>query len=381
MGWVPCPIAPLRGSCISWPNFGVRLQFEDVQMVMNRHRWGGRHGAPLSSIAISTDWDVICNTRCGPVICKFDLEPVIMDQDLVLHTTQRLFITDRRIASRFETLFDDPGSLNPFRACKHHVLLADGISSHISGWLESYHNRRFDRKRRWHRTALTWCRYCSTCFYLEAVFLVDGGSGTTGREGQGLLPVEGLEITLHSWMLLGSCEDIFSPTWFNMSKQRGVIEPIPFVFLVLGANRVTEEMFKIVLPRIQKQYSQKLPRFETLNHPSLLSAIDQGEALENDPFEVTHHEFTKILRAAGHRIDRLNMNFLVDKALEGKWGWYKELLRSDQPEPVRTAIRIIHEHKRNNTKARLKRLESRVLAKLSLGWFKPSHSESNEKLK
>jgi hypothetical protein len=378
MGWAPCPTAPLRGSYISWPNFGVRLQFEDVQMVMDRHRWGGRHGAPLSSIAISTDWNVIGNTRCGPVVCKFDLEPEIVDQSLVLHTTQRIFTTDRRIVSRFETLFDDPDSLNPFRACKHHVILADGISSHISRWLESYHNRKFDHARRWHETALTWCKYCSTCSFSEVVFLVDGGPGTTQREGQDLVPAEGLEITLHSWMLLGSCEDTFSPAWFNMSKQRGPIEPRYPVFLVLGANRITVDMFRIVLPRVGKQYSKKFPCFETLNHPSLLSAIDRAVALENDPFEVKHHEFTKILRAAGHKIDRLDLKSLVDKALEGRWMWYKEHLRSDQPESVRTAMRIIQEHKRNNAKAKLKKLGSRVLAKLSLGLFKTSQIESKK---
>lgn len=75
MEWISCPTAPQKGTYLSWPKFGVRLQFENVQMVMNRHRLGDSHGAPLSSIATSTAWSVNKTVGNSPFPFKIDLEP------------------------------------------------------------------------------------------------------------------------------------------------------------------------------------------------------------------------------------------------------------------------------------------------------------------
>lgn len=62
-------------------------------MVMNRHRFGDSHGgAPLSSIAISTAWSPNNKTvGNSPFPFKIDLEPGIINEDLMVHATQRLF--------------------------------------------------------------------------------------------------------------------------------------------------------------------------------------------------------------------------------------------------------------------------------------------------
>jgi hypothetical protein len=376
MEWVSCPTAPQKGMCISWPNFGVHLQFEDVQMVMNQHRWGGLHGAPLTSIAMNTDWTVIRNAQDSPpFLCKFDLEPEILDDNLVVHATQRLFFTQRQThglgSARVDFVRE---SSNAFKVCKHHNEFAEAFFCYIDS-ISRDHNMltltpAWDSGRAFSR----WCSTCATGFYLEAAYHGNWASREPGSQGLDM-PADGLELILYSWVLLGECEHIFSPSWFNVAEQRGAESNPGFsdqAILRMKAMAL-EAVNRVALPKIRKQHSELSPCFEAIRHPSLLPAIDRAVAMENDPLVAKHHELTKILRAAGHRVGQFDMERLVQMASMGRLGWCDGLVPSNRPGALRTALRILSQHKRKNAKARLKILGCSVLAKLTCGRFKISH--------
>jgi hypothetical protein len=359
MEWISCPAAPDKGSGISWPSFGVQLQFPDLQMVMNRHRWGGLHGAPLSSIAINTDWKVIRDTASGPSsLCKFDLEPGILGDNLVVHAMQRLFFTQRQTYGLNAHVDLVRKLSDTFKVCKHRDCFATTFFWTIDPPPEDRNTPSLASVWNRKRTELKWCSSCNTCFFLQAVYHGNWSpSGGPNSEGMDM-PADGLELILHSWMLLGGCEYTFSPCWLNISEQLGVVgDPIYSDFIMLQAKALASETFnRIRMPNVQAQYSQAYWSLVGIYHPSLLPAIDHAVALENDPSATEHHEFKKMLRAVGLKIDMS--------------------VFSDPPEALETALEIPSQHKRTSAKAaRVERLWSSILAKLTCGWFKTSHAE------
>ena len=138
---------------------------------------------------------------------------------------------------------------------------------------------------------------------------------------------------------------------------------------MLRAKKLASERFKrVMLTKVQSQYSQMSWCLDAIRHPSLLPAIDRAVALENDPFAAKHHELTKILTAARHKAHKLDMKYLVDVALGVRpriWDscltWYAR-----DAESLLIAVRILKEHERNNAPpGPLQRLRTRVWAGLS----------------
>jgi len=367
MEWLSCPGVPGKGMCVSWPNFGVRLQFEDVQMVMNWHRWGGQHGAPLYSIATSTDWD-LRNVRNGPLPCKFRLEPEIVDENLMLQVTQSLFFTKRRIEHEHKAFDRVLDALDALKVCKHHSLL----TYHL---FEAIKNIFVDRyllwsEPGWYRTMtrLRHCSSCYTCFCLEAVYHGDWSANKKPKDYVWDAPADGIELKLHTWMLVGDCDQTASQCWLNLSEQRGTDgQGYPDSEMLLAKIIAAERFERVMLPRVLKQYSQKCASSFS-SYPQLLPTIDRAVALADDPSEAKHHELTKILRAARHKVNgSFDMEYLVENAL-GEipfWHGYK-LFPFDRYKSLRIAMRIVKEHERNNAKAGpMESLWARFQAKLS----------------
>ena len=368
MEWITCPASPEKGMCVSWPTFGVHLQFEDVQMVMNQYRFGGLHGAPLSSIAISKEWDVK-KFQSSPLPYEFGLEPGIVDENLMIHVTQRLFFTKGQIEHEFNPFGHVSDALGAFKVCKHHSTFA----SHLFWVINKLFVNRYLlwHDPGWNRSVSTLqrCSGCNTCFCLEAVYHGDWSTGMELESHVWNMPADGIELTLHSWTLLGGCEHTFSPSWLNVAEQRGADGPIYPGSTMLKAKEVAAAVFeRVMLPRVQEQHAQMSSCLEAVHHSSLLATIDRAVALVDDPFAAKHHELTRLLRAARHKVgDPNDMEYLVENAL-GRipfWHGYK-LFPFDRSKSLRIAMRIVKEHERKNTKAGpSESLGARVQARLS----------------
>jgi hypothetical protein len=376
--WMLCPKALQKGMRISWPKFGVYLQFPEVQMVMNRHRWGDPHGTLLSSIAISTDWKPIKIFQRIPFVCKFDLEPAFIEGNLTIYIAQRLFFTRRQIEHETEAFGTVRDSTAVFKACKHVAAFTEMFLTIY--WLcKDRHHMRFDPGWNMKRYELQVCQSCNTCWCLEAIYHGDWSASMTPAENVWHPPADGFELTLHSWKPLGTCEHTFSPSWLILAEQREPDTPIYPDHTVVKARKIALETFmRIMLPEVQKAHSQMNWSQGAMYHRSFLPAIDRAVAIEDDPFTTKHHELTNILRAARYKVGRFDMDFLVHDALGIKPEGYDhgKLKAAEKPKHVRTAMKIIEKHKRNPTGAGfLKRLlGSRVYNKLP-GVLKKSHSK------
>ena len=264
-------------------------------MVMNRHRWGGLHGAPLSSIAMDTDWDAVRNAQHKPFLYKFGLKPEIVDENLVIHATQLLFLTKRQIEHAFTGYDFVRNLLNTFKVCGHHSRFKQYLLGAIQSLFRDDHLPNTGSG-----TSLQQCRDCKTCFCLEVVCHGDwSGSASTKPESHVWdVPADGLELTMHSWMLLGDCEHVLSTLWLNIAEQRGQRITSPY------ANHFAASTFdRIVLPKVREQHSQMpLCHLAAIQHPSLLPAIDRALALENDPFETS---ITSLAQSSEQRNSRL----------------------------------------------------------------------------
>jgi hypothetical protein len=347
-------------------------------MVMNRHRWGDLHGAPLSSIAISTDWRPIKLFQRTPFVCKVDLEPAVIEGNLTIYIAQRLFFTKRQIEHETDAFGTVEDSTAVFRACKHVAAFTEMFST-IYLLCRDRHHMRFDPGWNMKRYELQVCQGCNTCWCLEAIYHGDWSASMTPAENVWLAPADGFELTLHSWKLLGTCEHTFSPSWLILAEQREPDRPIYPDRTVAKAREIALETFKrIMLPEVQKAHSRMNWSQGATCHRSFLPAIDRAVAIENDPFASKHHELTKILKAAKHKVSRFEMDFLVQDALaiEPEGHVHRKLKAAEKPEHVRVAMKIIEKHKRNPTGAGfLKRLlGSRVYNKLP-GVLKKSHSK------
>jgi hypothetical protein len=295
----------------------------------------------------------------------------------VVHTSQRLFFTQRQ-TSGFGACIDFMSeSSDAFKVCKHRDESTDTIHWTIGTLFRDPIMVTSCPAWDCTRTKSQWCSICATCFFVEVAY---HGNWCASRKPGSLgldMPADGLELTLHTWMFLGGCELVFSPTWLNIAEQRGVgSHPIyPERTMLTIKNIALGTFSRVIKPAIQERYSQTCWSLAGIYHPSLLPAIDRAVALENDLYAAKYHEITKILRAAGHKVDKFDMYWLVQMALKRRLGWCDELVSSNRPEALRTALRILSQHKRSNATTRVKRLVSSVLAKLSCGWFKMSPSQ------
>lgn len=369
MEWISCPAAPEKGMCVSWPTFGVHLQFQDVQMVMNQHRLGGLHGAPLSSIAISTDWEITRNDRGGPFLCKFDLEPEIEDGNLMFHATQRLFFTQRQTEFWCKSINFVRDSSSAFKVCKHRNISDDYVSPDIRRLFLDHVLFRFEPVFKQRRTELLWCSDCHTCYCLEFTYHGNWFASMKLERHVWNMPADGIELTLHTWMLLGSCEQTFSPCWLNVSEQREADAPMYPEHTMLKAKKIASETFqRVMLDKVQTQFSQLSWCLDAIHHASLLPAIDRTVVLENDPFAAKHHDFTRVLTAARHKVDKVDMEYLVHVALGIRprmWNSHLKVCAYDA-ESLLLAVRILKEHERKNAPAGpLQKFRARVWAGLS----------------
>ena len=340
-------------------------------MVMNQHRLGGLHGAPLSSIALSTDWNIIRNDRDAPFLCKLSLEAEIVNGSLMVHATQRLFFTQRQTTLRCKNLINIVrDSSSAFKVCKHRCqsnrCLVEKLGQLFAGNLSNYIEPAYRQKR----TELQRCSDCHTCYCLEATYHRNWYTSMDPESHDWNIPADSIELTLHTWMLLGRCEHTFSPLWLNVSEQLGANAPIYPEHTMLKAKKIASEIFqRVMLTKVQTQYSQMSWCFDAIHHPSLLPAIDRAVALENDPFAAKHHELTKILTAARHRVHKLDMRNLVDVALGVRPGTWDSCLRAyyfHDAESLRIGVRILKEHERNNAPpGSLQRFRAKVWAGLS----------------
>lgn len=180
-----CPSSE-KTSWLSWPEFDVCLQFENVQMVMNRHCWGEAHGAPLNSLSLHTPWKFVNNQQGTLFLAKFDMEPKIVDGRLILRTTQRAFFTKDQ--ARITTV----NSL--FKVCKHKMTRC--LELNLASLMEESDSDL--EKDQTYRSKLFVCSRCSV--FHDTSILENGLFEEATRADAGM------EFVLRTWMDLGQCE-------------------------------------------------------------------------------------------------------------------------------------------------------------------------------
>lgn len=199
--WISCPTANTKGMWLSWRYFNFHLQYEDVQMVMNRHRFGEVHGASLDSIAVNTDWQVLRRRR-DTFLGMLNIEPEIIQGTLVLRTCQRLHFP-KTVSKTW--LFSICAS-NLLKVCEHEI-------NQVRLTCEIYNLAK--PQGLWSGTGPETCKQggthsCPLCYthYSAAVLLHNNCSISAG-----------MEIVLSTWTNLGSCKWSFSAPWLTASWQ------------------------------------------------------------------------------------------------------------------------------------------------------------------
>ncbi|KAF2423415.1 hypothetical protein EJ08DRAFT_451102 [Tothia fuscella] len=208
-------------------DFGYVLRFGHVQSVMDRHFLGEKFGVPMSTLAVSTPWRRVGylfgkpDTRAPedtvrdyidvstPYFRKVDITSKIVDDELVLATTQRYWIH----GSEVKTLITDQGR-KPFRmeVCSHQcghrrcdggddeddmnalqksmfdVLEVAALIDGSSPAPRSLHVWQGDVKH---------CKECPTEFLISAMYEYP----------------RKIEIAVQSWQILGNGRDITERGW------------------------------------------------------------------------------------------------------------------------------------------------------------------------
>lgn len=90
----PCAKYPTAGMWLHYDDLNLHIPYQQVRMVMRRHRLGPAFGVSLESLSRSTGWHI---HRYSSVVRadwmrKMDVEPIILDNQLIMHTSQRILI-------------------------------------------------------------------------------------------------------------------------------------------------------------------------------------------------------------------------------------------------------------------------------------------------
>lgn len=135
------------------------------------------------------------NAFTNPILCKLDVEPEIVNNNLVLHTTQRTFFTERQLRET-PCFYLDPldNSVDIFNMCKHEDIMSWKLRQVISNLMQHHDVRFREHGNGWRKSVLTTCDTCTTHYCIEMAH-------HSGLD----VAAEGLEITLHTWMNLGRC--------------------------------------------------------------------------------------------------------------------------------------------------------------------------------
>jgi hypothetical protein len=137
-------------------------------------------------------------------------------------------------------------SSNAFKVCKHHNGFANTILEIIDLLFKDRNMLIFTPTWNSTKTSLLCCSTCATCFSLEVTYHGDWASRELGREGLDM-PADGIELTMHSWFLLGECEHFF-PCWPNIAEQRGgESDPTFSDHIMLDMRDMTFETFNRVM--------------------------------------------------------------------------------------------------------------------------------------
>ncbi|TIA40955.1 hypothetical protein D6C79_07332 [Aureobasidium pullulans] len=198
-----CPSTSRIFSIASVPN--IVLHFQDVQRVMNKYRSGEPFEAEIRSISTKQNWAVgsiaypWSDSPRMPQITKLDIEPNVINGNLIIHTRQHVLVTDA-IRDELENRVPDftlgryvVGSV---RACSHYGCsrqIIEAIDKAVTG-LES--------------TVLRDPMACTSrrpfkcpCCLTEATLAIYHH------------PEQGFEIILRTWTNLGPCEWGYQVGW------------------------------------------------------------------------------------------------------------------------------------------------------------------------
>ena len=298
--WLYCPTVAQTAVWLRWPYFRVHLQFEDVQMVMNRYRWGGSHGAPLSSISIDQNWEVL---RCAVprlFLAKFGLEPEIVDGNLLIHTTERVFFATKQLQDSLPEI-KRRYWIDVFSSCRHKSAIRNlrkGVDDVLSFCTERATTRfasiiHCGTRETWKKSDLSQCPDCAACSCVEIAYHNGRSELRQSGDKKYCAPVHGIELIVHSWMHLGECEHTFSPSWLNLCSSNGQLYP---EYLYKEAMDLNEAFRNERLREARTRYDGIALCSSTLERPSLLPSIKYAVAMY--PFEAKQEEISKILRGS-----------------------------------------------------------------------------------
>jgi hypothetical protein len=217
--------------------FGYTLHFGHVQSVMDRHFLGAKFGVDPSTLAVSTPWRKVNylfgkpDTRAAedtvrdyidvstPYFRKLDMTPLIVEDELVMATTQRYWIH----ASEAKTLTPDEDCI-PFRmeVCSHqcgHRQCDDDedrneLQKSMVSTLEKVAKNAMEQPADAASSTFTtysgiqYCKECPTEFRVSAKWDMH----------------RGIEIAVQSWQVLGNGRDITERGWNECYGKRESFE-------------------------------------------------------------------------------------------------------------------------------------------------------------
>lgn len=319
--WLFCPRAPRSAMWIWWPEYRVRLQFEDVQMVMNQHRWGGSHGVPLSSISIDTDWEVMRDCRSRLFLGKFSLEPEIVDGNLLIHTEEHVFFTARQLRETSAYAITGPidDAMQAFGTCRHASartqlqesiwwLLIECVPCADRKWpVVTWGHAR--KSPGWEKSEIVQCAECCTRSCVEVAYHNDNfrlRGGFVDKKHR--TPVQGVELILHSWMHLGDGEHALS--WLNLCLRRGTLYPKCMYQKVKNPDEASRNDR---LREARVRYDRITLSSSTFGRPSLLPSKNCVAAM--DSYDPKRRELEAIFRTYDFKCSDICKTILVASEL------------------------------------------------------------------
>lgn len=231
------------GSCPTLRHIGPvwwdkwRLSFIDVYPVMLRHKLGEPHGLPLSSLSFSSDWSHLPLRHDPPRLqgqhtcdhapyhyVKLDMAASVVENNLIMHTTQRLWIPLKMSSKIFHfplSVYDGENLNSGFRVCKHQAIrLGWGKENHtdapeltwaINHQLECLYLQR-RRKSTTHHDAAMHARAkkwrCTLCGTVATLKIHDHGA-------------RGIEMVLDTWQEIGWCSHPSNLQWAQCWRNPG----------------------------------------------------------------------------------------------------------------------------------------------------------------
>lgn len=200
-------------SCLSLGPWSYSLEFHQAYMVLNRHLYGASFGLPLSFLSKSTDWqaktplDALWEhpgtfQRSG-WFRKLDVEANIQDNQIFLHTCQRIwFPSKQRDSLRKHGL----GGVY-VRACPHTTTRTDppSVRSAIESSLSKLPKKASRETSKYLPAKATHGEFyqCPSCSTEFTVSICDDSE-------------YGIEIIVDVWHNLGSCRAFDDLGWVNV---------------------------------------------------------------------------------------------------------------------------------------------------------------------